>query len=316
MEYLNFKQQDEAEVIALWNRTLVSDLVSLERFRKQIIYDDNFDSELCYVAKEQDKIVGFILGTKRKFPYLERGLEPKNGWINLMFVHESYQRQGIGSNLVRKVEEKLRSMGVTTITLAAYSPNYFFPGIDMVAYKKAIPFFEKLEYIGGEETYSMCKDLHGFHLSEKTCERKRQAEQAGFVFRPYKNKDALALLTFAKENFGGGWKRNVLLAMQAKEAEDVIYLVCKDNEIVAFAMRKIDGNPMRFGPIGVCESARNSGIGGILFELMQQEMCSKGIYHLYFVSTDIPGRRFYERHNVNVFRTYRKYTKTWEESYE
>ena len=38
-------------------------------------------------------------------------------------------------------------------------------------------------------------------------------------------------------------------------------------------------------------------------------MCSKGIYHLFFLSTDIPGRRFYERHGVKVFREYRKYIK-------
>lgn len=94
------------------------------------------------------------------------------------------------------------------------------------------------------------------------------------------------------------------------EAEDVITVVLLQDEIVGFAMGKIDGNPMRFGPIGICEKVRNAGIGGILFQVKQQEMCSKGIYHLYFLSTDAPGRRFYERHGVHVFRTYRKYQKS------
>lgn len=311
MKIVNFTQQYENDVIEVWNQTLTSDLVSLQKFRKQIIYDDNFDTELCYVALQDEKVVGFLLGTKRKFPYLERGLEPKRGWINVMFVAKEYQRQGIGEKLVKRVEEALLALGVDNITLGAYSPNYFFPGIDIDAYANAVSFFEKLGYVGSEESYSMCKDLHGFHLSELWRERKVQAEAKGFIFRNYKNSDAIELLEFAKVNFGGGWKRNALLAMQANEAEDLIYLVEKDNEIVGFAMRKIDGNPMRFGPIGVCEKVRNDGIGGILFELMQQEMCSKGMYHLYFVSTDVPGRRFYERHDVHVFRTYRKYVKTF-----
>lgn len=311
MRIVNFTQTYEQAVIDLWNETLTSDLVSLQKFRKQIIYDDNFDTELCYIALQDDKVIGFLLGTKRKFPYLERGLEPKRGWINVMFVAKDYQRQGIGSKLVDRVENALIELGVDNITLGAYSPNYFFPGIDIEAYQNAIHFFEKKGYVGSEESYSMCKDLHGFYLSDEWRKKKQLAEQKGFIFRNYKNSDAIALLEFAKVNFGGGWKRNALLAMQANEAEDLIYLVLKNDEIVGFAMRKIDGNPMRFGPIGVCEKVRNDGIGGILFELMQQEMCAKGMYHLYFVSTDVPGRRFYERHNVHVFRTYRKYVKTF-----
>lgn len=75
-------------------------------------------------------------------------------------------------------------------------------------------------------------------------------------------------------------------------------------------MRMIDGNPMRFGPIGIAKEARNYGIGGILFDIMQQEMQKRGVYHLYFVSTDIAGRRFYERHGVKLFRTFVDYKKT------
>jgi GNAT superfamily N-acetyltransferase len=42
--------------------------------------------------------------TKRKFPYLERGLEPTRGWINVMFVDEAYRRKGVGEALVLKAE--------------------------------------------------------------------------------------------------------------------------------------------------------------------------------------------------------------------
>jgi ribosomal protein S18 acetylase RimI-like enzyme len=98
--------------------------------------------------------------------------------------------------------------------------------------------------------------------------------------------------------------------MQNNTAEDCIMLVLNsEHRIVGFCMRMIDGNPMRFGPIGVKEEARNSGVGGILFDIMQLEMAKRGIYHLYFVSTDTPGRRFYERHGVKVFRTFVEYRK-------
>ena len=56
-------------------------------------------------------------------------------------------------------------------------------------------------------------------------------------------------------------------------------------------------------------SQRNWGLGSILLDLMQLEMEKRGIYHMYFVSTDAPGRRFYERHGITVFRTFTDYRK-------
>jgi len=49
----------------------------------------------------------------------------------------------------------------------------------------------------------------------------------------------------------------------------------------------------------------------ILLDLMQLEMEKRGIYHMYFVSTDAPGRRFYERHGITVFRTFTDYRKNF-----
>lgn len=311
MELLNYSQKYEKEIVDLWNKTLISDPIIVQNFRKKALFDDNFDTELCFIAVEDDCVVGFLLATKRKFPYLERGLEETRGWINVMFVDQDHKRQGIGGALVKHAEAKLKSMGVETVTLGAYSPNYFFPGLDKDNYSGALNFFDEMGYQSGKESYSMCKDLHGYRISEETLDKLSKAEQAGFTFVNFEYKHALELLEFTKDEFGGGWKRNALISMQNNTAEDCILLVlnCKQ-KIVGFCMRMIDGNPMRFGPIGVKEEVRNFGIGGILFDIMQLEMEKRGIYHLYFISTDAPGRRFYEKHGVNVFRTYVDYGKT------
>ncbi len=311
MEILNYSQKYENEVVDLWNRTLLADPITIYKFRKQALFDDNFDTDLCFTAIEDGHAVGFLLATKRKFPYLERGLEPTRGWINVVFVDPDHQKKGIGEALVKLAEEKLRSMGAETVTLGAYSPNYFFPGIDKDAYADAIQFFNHRGYPAGEESYSMCKDLHGYAISEGAFAKRKSAEEAGFSFINFEYKYALELLEFLKIEFGGGWKRNALISMQNNHAEDCILLALDaDQHIVGFCMRMIDGNPMRFGPIGVSEKARNFGLGGILFDMMQFEMEKRGIYHLYFVSTDVPGRRFYERHDVRVFRTFVDYKKT------
>ena len=311
MEILNYSQKYEEAVVDLWNTTLIADPIIVQKFRKQALFDDNFDTELCFIAVEDDYVVGFLLATKRKFPYLERGLEPTRGWINVLFVDQDHRQQGIGESLVKHAEAKLKSMGAETITLGAYSPNYFFPGVDKGNYNGAMKFFDKLGYQAGKESYSMCKDLHGYKISEETLDKLSIAQENGFSFVNFEYKYALELLDFLKSEFGGGWKRNALISMQNNNSENCILLVLNSQQkIVGFCMRMIDGNPMRFGPIGVKGEVRNFGIGGILFDIMQLEMAKRGIYHLYFVSTDAPGRRFYEKHGVKVFRTYVDYQKT------
>lgn len=311
MKIQNYSQAYENEVVDLWNRTLTADQITVGKFRRQALFDENFDPGLCFVALEEERLAGFLLATKRKFPYLERGLEPTRGWINVMFVDPAYQRKGVGSLLVYEAESKLKEMGAETVTLGAYSPNYFFPGIDKENYAAAVSFFDKLGYQAGKESYSMRKDLHGYNHSEDTLGKLSKAEEAGFSFIGFEYAYALELLEFLKREFGGGWKRNALISMQNGTAEDCILLALdKNKEITGFCMRMIDGNPMRFGPIGVKQEARNYGLGGILLDLMQMEMKKRGIYHLYFVSTDEPGRRFYERHGVEVFRTFVDYRKT------
>lgn len=310
MEIRHYMQKDEQAVVELWNRTCVVDAIDVRKFRRQAILDENFESALSWVAEDNGIIVGFIYGTKRKFPYLERGLEPDRGWINVLFVEHSYWRQGIGSRLLMLCENALKERGCKWLTLGAYSPNYFFPGVDSQNYPEAIRFFEKHGYIAQDAHYSMGKDLHGYQIPEETLQKKKDAEEKGYRFIGFDYSFTLELLEFLGTEFGGGWKRNALIAMQKETAEDVIQLVLdSDQQICGFCMRAIDGNPMRFGPIGIAKRIRNTGIGSILLDVQCYEMCKRGIYRMYFVTTDEPGRRYYERHGLEVFRTFVAYKK-------
>ena len=149
----------------------------------------------CYVALADQEVAGFLLATRRKFPYLERGTEPDRGWINVLFVEAGHRRQGIGRALVEKAEADMKARGAKNITVAAYSPNYFFPGIDKQNYPESAAFFDAMGYQSGEESYSMCKDLHGYQLDEAALARKAKAEAAGFRFIPFSWKYCCLLYT-------------------------------------------------------------------------------------------------------------------------
>lgn len=305
----SFQQERFQQVLTCWNQSLIYDGIDEERFKQLILLDENFNPDLFLLAMNDEKVVGFCYGIRRKIPYLERGLEENRGWIVIMGVLPEYQNQGIGTMLCDEVERRLKDMGTKEITLCAYSPNYFFPGIDK-RYQKAISFFENRNYVYRTESVSMQRSLWDYHMADQYKEKLASLEKDGIHIIRYNDEYMLPLLNYLLENFGAGWKRNALIAMQKKEAEDTILLVVDEQKnILGFCMRKIDGNDARFGPFGVSEHLRSKGIGGVLFEYMMQEMKQKGIYYLYFLWTDGAAQRFYERHDVKVYRTYQLYRK-------
>ena len=310
MKLRQFEQRDERKVIELWNRCCTEDQISLGKFRMQAIYDDNYDETLSWTVFDGEGLIGFIMATKRKFPYMERGLEPERGWINVLFVDPKVRRQKVGTLLLETAEKELLQRGVKSITLGAYSPNYFFPGVDENHYPEAASFFQKHNYQRKDMHYSMGMDLNGIHIPEGIIMKKQQLEKEGYQFIEFDGDYSLELLNFIKHEFGGGWKRSALTAMKNHTAEEVILLVLNPKGmIIGFCMRAIDENPERFGPIGIAKEYRNTGIGSVLLHLQCQKMKEKGCKRMYFMTTDEAGKRYYQRNGLSVLRTFVGYQK-------
>ncbi len=305
----SYKQEYMDQLITGWNETLIFDPISEERFLQQVLMDENFDPNLALVLLVEDKVAGFCLGIKRRYPYLTRGLEENRGWISIMFVTTEYQGKGYGKGLLNEVEKRLKKEQVKEITLCAYSPNYFTPGVDL-KYEKALTFFEEGGYVRGTDAVSMQKNLFSYSIPPETQDMIVQLKEEGIRFTTYSLSYMEKLLTFVEGEFDAGWVRNILQAIRNGEAEDTILIATdKENQVIGYCMRKIDGNDARFGPIGVKESVRSKGIGGILFDLQMREMQKRGIYYAYFLWTHGAAMRFYKRHGMSVYRTYQLYRK-------
>lgn len=310
MEIKHYSQEFESAVVELWNACCTFDPIDTGKFRRQALFDDNFDEDLAWIAVEGDVLVGFGYGTHRKFPYLERGLEPQRGWVNVLFVHPRYRRRHVATQILDRIEDGLKRRGARNITLGAYSPSYFFAGVDPDHYADAVAFFEARGYIGTDVHYSMGKNLHGYSIPEDTRVKRAALEERGYSFRPFDYSRSLELLDFLYKELGAGWKRNALISMRENTAEDRMLLVTDpEDRICGWCMRAIDGNPMRFGPIGIAAKERNNGIGSVLLDLFCFEMARRGIYRMYFITTDEPGKRYYARHGLEVIRRFVDYRK-------
>ena len=88
----------------------------------------------CYLAVENDKVVGLIMGCVKgydEYDYLDYKC-PRSGEITELIVSKNARSNGIGKKLMQKLEEYLKNIGC----------EYIF--IDVFAYNKnAIKFYEK-----------------------------------------------------------------------------------------------------------------------------------------------------------------------------
>lgn len=305
VQYIEYNQMYLDSLLTLWNETLIYDPISKDRFLKLFVYDENFNSSLAQLAIVNDEVVGFCYGVKRKVSYYTRGIEPDRGWINYLFVKEPYQHQGIGQHLYDVVVSNLKALGTKEITLCAYSPNYLNPGVD-VRYTKGLSFFEKNGFEFKSDAVSMQRSLFDFVMPNATIEMIQSLKEEGITFKNYEDVYFSKLMNFLEEEFEPGWKRNVIMALQTFEAKNTIILCLNEEDnVLGYCMRKIDGNDSRFGPIGVAASLRSKGLGGVLFDLMMLEMKKHGVPAAYFLWTSGAAIRFYERHGMSIYRSYK-----------
>ncbi len=83
------------------------------------------NSGKCYLAIEEDKAIGLIMGIVRKYDeydYLDYKC-PKTGEITELVVSNSIRSKGIGQQLINKMEDYFKSVGCDYIVIDVFSYN-------------------------------------------------------------------------------------------------------------------------------------------------------------------------------------------------
>jgi ribosomal protein S18 acetylase RimI-like enzyme len=132
-----YEDADEAAVIALWNEVLPDDAPHNDpatAIRNKLAVE----RDLFFVAVEGGAVVGTVLG----------GYDGHRGWVYSLAVRPQCQRRGVGSALVRRLEQALAGRGCLKVNLQVRSSN---AGV--------VAFYEKLGY-AVEPRVSMGKRLY------------------------------------------------------------------------------------------------------------------------------------------------------------
>lgn len=108
-----------------------------EVYFKDMIDNVNNNEGIIYVAKEDNKIVGFIAGVLVEYDDIDKYgyVIHKRGEVIELMVTNNVQSKGIGSKLLEKIEEYFKSIGCLYIQIDVFGYN-----------KNAIKFYDKHGY--------------------------------------------------------------------------------------------------------------------------------------------------------------------------
>ena len=304
MTIRSYTATDEQSAINLWNISLKEDLINRENFYTRIICDVNFDPALYLLAEENGELVGFAYGTKRRFPCQAAGLQPDNAWIVAMGCHPNHRRKGVGTALVKALEQALAERGTKTLDVGPYATNYFFPGVDQKAYNNGVEFFKSLGYTDKGICCSMDLNLRQYETPSRYLQRQAKLEEEGYKFGSFKMEDCLPLFTFINAHFPY-WMPNIRENILQGRSEESIQLAWNPaREVVGFAMRAMDGTPGRFGPFGVASTQQGTGLGGVLFHNLVRDMVERRIFYTWFLWTGGRNLDIYGTWGMKAYRTY------------
>jgi len=119
-----FLEDDEPSVVALWSEVFADD-PSRNEPRAVIGRKLRVQRELFLVGESEGDIVGTVIA----------GFDGYRGWVYHLAVRSSCRRRGLGRELMREAEARLKALGCPKLNLQVRSSN-----------AEVIAFYERLGY--------------------------------------------------------------------------------------------------------------------------------------------------------------------------
>ncbi|MBM3473624.1 MAG: GNAT family N-acetyltransferase [Armatimonadetes bacterium] len=318
----SYRHSDEASLVALWNAALLCDPIEVPTFRRKVLLDPNFDREWLLVAETEGGLAGFCLCLRRRVPMGSGGLEPERGWITAYGVAPECRRQGVGSALLDRALDLLRSAGRREVLVAPYTPNYFVPGVDEAHYAEGLAFLRMRGFEVTSRPLSMDANIVLFDYAPYQ-PREEALRAQGIEVRALRGDELPLLLAFLEAHASPDWLR---------EARELLIDTTRglaSLEQITVAVRGTGGSPVseatasrasrachevvgycqfrgeHFGPFGVREDLRGQGVGTVLLAKCLQTMREHGLHNAWVLWTsDENADRVYSRFGFRETRRF------------
>jgi mycothiol synthase len=197
--------------------------------------------------------------------------EQPAGFLDLIVVDRSAQRQGVGRSLVAAMESYLASRGCQNVSIAGHGPYYAWPGID-IHYTAAICLAEDLGYRRGECEVNMDVDLR--HAPLDTTADEARLRTLGIEMRSAVPADEAFLQESLASTWRPDWIAEIRAALQTDSAGLELALAggqCAG--FCAYGIRRLH----EVGPVGVSPASRRHGVGSVLLRRCLAEQRRSGV---------------------------------------
>jgi ribosomal protein S18 acetylase RimI-like enzyme len=286
-------QDDELPaVLRLWNDSAAHDPLTLDLLIEKLMQDPD-DAATCLVAHDGDALLGFAMGVLRVVDGVSRGI------VKLLVVDPSKRRRGAGTELLQQIETALTARGATLLRVAESAPNYLVPGVD-ARYSEGLAFFEARGYARTGEAYNLRADLRAGEIPEV------RSLNNSIVLRRAGPDDLAQLAEFLHERWPT-WNAEVMSA--AGNQSPTLHVAFQGTELIGFAAHDANNRDTAwFGPMGVTEESRGSGVGCALLRRCLADMQRQG--HLHAIIPWVDAIPFYEKcAGATLSRTFVRFEK-------
>ena len=239
MDYTHLDLDNIKQVYELFKQNKVLSLIPFE-------YSD-FDPEFTLICKtkESNEIIAAFI------PIIRSTSLGKVCFLKACLVDKTFQRKGIGTDLLNELISRVSSKGVNMISYGDSVPNYWQPGVDL-RHTSLYFFLKKNKFRTKKMRQNLIVNLENMEIKPK----KQYGE---YSFERIGQSDFQNLFNFVKRTFPeGSWAEEVALSFNS---EPPTSFVAKDaqNEIIGWASHS-NLFPGSFGPTGVLISQRGKGI--------------------------------------------------------
>ena len=294
---------DLPAIIDVWNRALVRNPISSARLVSMVFADPDYwpgDDSGFFVATCGGKLAGFLRAIIRRVPNDRLGLEPENGWIPYLAVDPACQRSGIGTQLLAAAIKYFAQHGRTRVWVCGTTtsaPGSIFPGVDVDAYPRALPLFQKHGFVVDQQGFSMSREVVDFDVPAF----ERWAWETGPEVRvesltPGRVQD---LFVFTAESRPGSWNIAARAKVQSGALHEML-IGLLDGRVVGYCQWTGE----HFGPFGVASGLRKQRIGAKLFTEAVRRIRAADGRTVWFNWADEDAKRFYDRFGLNVTRRF------------
>ncbi len=288
--------------------TMPREAIGKVKFARQVLLDPNFRPEGSLLAKQNGVPVGYILAMTRQTPLENAPDDSDRGYITLFGVVPSAQGRGVGQKLLAAAEQYLINQGKRQISISAYAPGYFIPGVDIGAYESGLHFLLKRGYTEVYRPISMEASLWDTQTPQWVMDREALHRSEGIAYSDFTQALIHPLITFAQREFAGDWVRVARqTALKILDGDSPARLqIALDNQtseprVVGYAHHEGE----RFGPIGVDSQYRGRGIGQVLMYRTLKAQRESGLRTAWFLwSDDKTADRLYNEAGFKIARRF------------